>query len=305
VVPLLAFALVIGLMAARAPEALSAPAGDRGQGLVLSLFELKGTHGYTIEGGELREGTFPPTVSLAAQRKGLRANYEVPGDLGLGIHAVFGSLGNVALEFHRKKRAVDRPEKGCTWITETGVFRGRLAFIGEGGYTAVDTTAVPGQVVRLPNGFCGFGDDRRGTPPSPNPLSAIRLAARARIAHGFAQFEAIATAFNSGVTFEALVREGLGPMTISRSATAAGAKDTFAPDPNEPRPVVVHPPPPFEGSARFSQSTGSAPTWTGSLSVALPGMPTPTILAGAGFAARLCLRSSLLGSCKVALPPIA
>jgi hypothetical protein len=52
------------------------------------------------------------------------------------MNAVFGSVGRVAVEFHRRKRLVSRPEKGCRLISETGIFRGEFAFAGEGGYTA-------------------------------------------------------------------------------------------------------------------------------------------------------------------------
>ncbi|HEV7769169.1 MAG TPA: hypothetical protein VGO66_00750 [Solirubrobacterales bacterium] len=158
--------------------------------------------------------------------------------------------------------------------------------------------------MRLPNGFCGASDDRRGRSPYPDFLRATRLAARSRADHGFVQFDATATALNSGVTFEALVREEIGPMTISRSATAGGAKGTFTLGPGKPpRTAVVHPPAPFEGSASLNDPAGGAPAWTGALSVALLGLPAPTALAGPGFAARLCLHSSLFGSCEVALPP--
>jgi hypothetical protein len=99
---LLALGLVVGTAAAGATTASAVAADGRAEGLVLSFFELEGTHGYSFEGGELRKGTSAPTVSIAAQRKGLRAIYEVPGNPGPDVHAVFGSLGSVALDFHRR-----------------------------------------------------------------------------------------------------------------------------------------------------------------------------------------------------------
>jgi hypothetical protein len=294
-------ALCAGIPAVKAPAALAKAPANHGGGLVLSSFQLEGTHGYTVELIELREADFPPTVIAAAHRAGLRASYEVPGELEAGVHAVFGSLGQVEVAFHRRKRTVDRPEKGCRWITETGVFRGEFSFAGEGGYTAADATSANGEVLRLPNGFCGLNDDRRGL-PTPDFLRSTSVAARSRTAHGFVQFEATAHGFASKFGFGALVREVVGPMTISRTASAgAGEGIVFGPG-TQPRNASVAPPPPFEGSARFQNPAGGHPTWTGSLSVSLPGAPAVT-LAGPGFTARLCSRLSLLAECKVPLPP--
>ncbi|MEX2106385.1 MAG: hypothetical protein WD810_05755 [Solirubrobacterales bacterium] len=299
---LLGLALCAGVAAVGAPAALAEAPRSPDRGLVLSHFELKGTHGYTVEAVEVREGDFPPMVTVEVHRKAMRASYEVPGDLGPGMHGVFGELGRVAVEFHRQKRSVDRPEKGCAWIAESGIFRGQFSFVGESGYTAAEATSARGEVLRLPNGICGFGDDRRSRRGF-NPLQTTRLAARSRIPRGFVQFEASTLDFDPRDGFEALVRENVGAMAITRSTFAHGAADTFTFSPgNPPRRASVHPPPPFEGTARLRDRGSGPPTWTGSLSVSLPGSPQ-TPLTGPGFAARFCLNSSLLGGCKVALPP--
>lgn len=272
-------------------------------GLVFSQFELEGTHGYTIEGGELREGDFPPTAAIAAHRGRLRASYEVPAELEPGIHAVFGSVGHADLNFQRKKRTVDRPERSCTSITETGTFHGAFSFAGENGYTAAAASSLPGEITRLPNGFCGFGGDRKSV-PTPDFLRATRVTARARIANGRVAFGALALDVDSTVDFLATLREAVGPMTILRTASARGASAAFTLGPGDrPRNASVNPPAPFKGSAQLRQRPGRRPTWTGSLSVSFPGAPE-VALAGPGFAAALCLDSTLLANCKVALPKV-
>jgi hypothetical protein len=292
-------ALSIGVSAARASGSYASGTGP--QGLVLSYFELEGTHGYTVEAGALKEGNFPTTVGVFAKRAGLSASYEVPGELEPGMHAVFGSLGHVAVGFHRKKRSIDRPEKGCTYITETGVFRGEFSFAGEGGYTSVEATSAPGKVLRLPNGLCGFGDDRR-SPRRRGIFSSTSLVARSRIPHGFIEFEATAPDIAPVFGFQARTRESLGPMTISRSASAKAMDGDVRIGPGKrPRRIDVNPSPPFAGSARFRDPARSPPAWTGSLSVSLPGAPA-LALAGPDFAARLCMHISLLARCKIALP---
>ncbi|MCW2989146.1 MAG: hypothetical protein JWM24_2084 [Solirubrobacterales bacterium] len=280
--------------------ALPGLAMAKSPGLVLSFFELKGTHGYTVEAGELREGDFPPTTAINAKRGDLRASYEVPGELEPGMHAVFGSLGSIAVAFHRDKRSVSRPEKGCRFVEETGAFRGTFSFLGEGGYTEAKATSIPGKVARLSNGLCGFGDDRVN-PRVPDFLRASVLAARAPTANGFVEFGASALSIDRQLGFQATLQETLGAMKVSRTASASIADGAGALTPGKrSRPILLEPPPPFEGSARFRDPAGGRPTWTGSLSVSLPGA-ADVALAGPDFAARLCPNLYLLRECKV--PP--
>src|SRR3954467_610407 len=107
---MLAAAIAVALLTTLGPVATTASAGG---GLVLGYFELEGTHGYEIEAGWIQEGILSPTASVVAHREGLRAIYESPGDPGPGMHASFGPVGNVGVDFRRQKRRVERPEKGC------------------------------------------------------------------------------------------------------------------------------------------------------------------------------------------------
>lgn len=294
---------VAGVVAAILISAFPVTASAAGPptGLVLSSFELDGTNGYEVTVFELREADFPPTVAVSAHRERERADYEAPGELEPGVHAVFGSLGRVAVSFQRRKRSVDRPEKGCTWITETGSFKGEFSFVGEGGYTAAATTSAPGEVMRLPNGFCGLGIDRKGPRP-PDLIREKRLVARSRVSRGAVEFETNRIEFVRHVWFEAQLREYFEPMTITRGVTAFGPRSTLKLGAGRtPRSATVRPPAPFDGEARFRDPPHGPPTWKGSLSVSLPGAPGVS-LAGPSFAARLCAHTSVLGPCKVGPP---
>jgi hypothetical protein len=296
-------AAVLGLaltaVIATASPALGTPA--KGRGLVLSTFKLKGANGYAVEVDEVQGGNLPPTAAITAKRDALQVKYEVPAELESGIHALFGSVGTVAVDFQRRTRSVERPEKGCAWITETGTFRGQFSFAGEGGYTAAEATALPGQIVRLPDGFCGFGSDRKSG-LLPSFLRTTQLVARARSPHGSLEFGA-STLGGVRFGFSASLRENVGAMTITRSAFASGAASSFVIGPGKrPRYADVRPPPPFEGVARFRDPAGGPATWAGPLSVSLPGAPAAA-LAGPDFSSRLCRNHYPLQKCKVPLPP--
>lgn len=266
---------------------------------VLSSFELKGSHGYTLEVASA-EGPFPAAVLITAKRGHLRASYEVPGEAGPSVQADLGLLGSVAVDFERRKRTINTPAKGCVYITETGVFRGSVSFTGEGDYTAAEATSIPGKVTQMPKGFCGIGGDRVN-PRVPDFLAMTSLTARERTNNGFVEFGASASKIGSWLDFHAGIEEHLGEMTISRSAsTGVGGDDALHLD-KRTHSITLDPPPPFTGSARFQAPPGGAPTWTGPLSVSLPGAPG-IALAGPSFAAKFCPSHSLLRECKVRLP---
>jgi hypothetical protein len=229
-----------------------------------------------------------------ANRSGLSASYQVPADSAAGIHATFGSLGSVSVRFKRTSRTVDAPERGCRMITERGVFLGSFSFVGEGGYTVASATNPRGKVLRLPSGFCAFGNDRRGRLPTLPGLQSIVLGARADTDTGRASFQASSVEILRGVEFEGSLQQRLGNMRISRSAYTTSDKSSFVS--HGKRAATVHPPAPFKGSASFRDTPTAPPTWTGSLSVSLPGAPSIP-LTGEGFAARLCPHIGLLSTC--------
>ncbi|HSK50638.1 MAG TPA: hypothetical protein VK889_09120 [Solirubrobacterales bacterium] len=291
-----AFACYCGLL----PTAASA------QGLVFGSFEAKGDDGYLFEVSTLRRGVQPVEVSVGVGRGALGASYETRGLDDPGIHAEFGDLGHADLDFQRRKRTVEHPEKGCTIITETGAFTGSFAFIGESDYASLKRSRANGIVLRLPNGFCGFPDDRPSALP-PLWVPTAHLTAKARVPHGFVEFGAMVASdgprspVGERPSFYANLHERIGNLKITRSVSAGGSPQSFVlADGRRPRSATVAPAPPFSGSADFSQPAAGAATWTGTLGAPFLGAG-PFALAGETFAVRLCPRIELLASCDVAL----
>lgn len=286
--------LLCALAALPALPASAVAAAGKGAEVTLSSFKLQGTNDYELEVFAARDGDFPPTAVVFAQQGPLQASYEVSAEFGTGLQATFGSLGQLDVRFERRSKEVDRPEPGCAWITERGVFRGSFRFTGEGSYTSAEAVDPRGEVTRLPNGFCGFEDFRPARPGIPG-LHQTVLAAESTTGNGTVSFRATEWSVDKLVSFSASLREQVGQMKIERSAEAPGRKGMFSN--TKGLRASVHPPPPFRGSGRFRDPAKGPPRWTGSLSVSFPGAPD-TALAGKGFRAKLCPRLHVLARCR-------
>jgi len=288
---LLVLGCALAALAALPTSAFGAPV--REPELRFATIELESSNDYEIEVAALREGRHAPIALVSAKQGPLEAHYEVRAELGVGIHAAFGSLGQLDVSFERHDKKVTRPEPGCRWISESGVFRGSFRFTGEGGYTAVETVDPEGRVLRLPNGFCGFEDDRPARLGIPG-LNQTVLAAQAERNGGTVSFEASRWNVDRSVSFEASLRERVGEMRILRTAKARGTTRTFLS--SKKSRASVSPPQPFRGSARFRDPAHRPASWTGSLHVSFPGaLDVP--LTGEGFTAKLCPRLSILSRC--------
>lgn len=278
------------------PTVASGAPPAQGPELRLSVIKVEGSNGYGVEVTAVREGDFPADVGVSVDGGLVGASYAVRAELEAGIHATFGSLGQLDVSFERRKKVVERPEPGCRWVAEIGVFRGSFDFTGEGGYFSSSAVNPEGEVIRLPNGFCGFGDDRPARFGIPGVHQTI-LAARAKGNGRTISFEASRLTFGQATpetSFSASLRERVGEMKIERTAGVRSKAKAFSLEGKSRG--SVHPPPPFRGSARFRDPAGGPATWTGSLSVSFPGAPNVT-LAGEPFAAKLCPRISLLNRC--------
>ncbi|HKO39178.1 MAG TPA: hypothetical protein VJU14_12500 [Solirubrobacterales bacterium] len=260
--------------------------------LTLSSFELEGSNGYEVEVSAAREGRQSPTALIRAIRGPFESHYIVPAALGAGIHATFGSLGQLDISFERRSKEVHRTGPGCRSITESGVFRGSFRFAGEGGYFSAEATDPAGEVLRLPNGFCAFDSFRAARPAIP-ALSKTALSAQAKEGSKTLSFEATRLHLEPRTLFRASLRERVGPMEVEHITAVSGKKRTFITS-NESR-ASVRPPWPFEGSARFRDPARGPATLTGSLSVPLPGA-SPVALTG-DFTVKLCPRVPILSNC--------
>jgi hypothetical protein len=263
-------------------------------GLKLSSFKLSGSDGYEIEVGVVTVGRRRSAAEVLAKRGPLSAGYLVKTDPDAGLQASFGSLGQLDVRFVRRGKKVSRPEPGCRWVTERGVFRGSFHFAGEGGYVLADATDPVGEVLRLPNGFCGFRKGRRARPAVPGLPSETVLAARSRSGGRELTFEASRLESVPPPLFSASLLEHVEGMTITRTARTPGPKSSFSSAGKAK--AMVAPPSPFAGSAQFRDPASGPPSWSGSLSVSLPGAPE-TALTGETFTARLCPHQPLLSPC--------
>ena len=215
------------LVCALAALALPPPAtASPSKGISLSSVKLEESNGYELEFTAVRFDKRRPVASVTARRGIASASYTVRPASGAGTHATFGTLGRVDLAFHRHKKVVDRPEKHCRWIFESGVFRGGFSFVGEGGYVADEAVDPEGTVLRLPNGFCGLGNFRPGLPPG-LPRETV-LAALARTDSGEVSFRASRLRTGNGpILFRASTRERVQGVDISRSVRTQGRKGDF------------------------------------------------------------------------------
>lgn len=258
----------------------------------VSIFEVGGSNGYEVTVSSWREGDAPGDAAVQAANGPLQAIYSVPAGTAPGIHAIFGSLGQLDVSFERRRKEVDRVGKGCRSITEEGVFRGTFRFVGENGYFSSEAANPEGEIWRLPDGFCIFENFRRARPFL--GLGRKALEARTNSEGREISFQASKDELRGFPSFEATIGERIDQMKILRTARVRGGKQTFT-STGRSR-ASVSPPPPFSGSARFRDPARQPATWTGSLTVPFPGVPN-IALAGAGFIAKLCPRISILSRC--------
>lgn len=283
--------LVYAAAALLALPAVARGASERAAEVKLSSFKVQGSNGYELEVISVRDGSLSPIAAVTVTRGPASASYEVRTAAGSGIHATFGSLGQLDVSFERRRKEVDRPEPRCRWISESGVFRGSFRFVGEEGYVSSEATNPSGEVFRLPDGFCGLGSFRLA-----RPFLGLRqtvLAAQSTVGAGVVSFAASRFEDERPTLFDASSRERVGEMNIERQVRTQAAGAFF----NTRRSrASVAPPAPFVGSARFRDPAGGPASWTGSLSVSLPGAPDVT-LAGETFVAKLCLGLPILRRC--------
>jgi hypothetical protein len=272
---------------------VSASALEKGPEVHLSMIKVPVPDGYEVTVSAGRVGKHTPKVAVTIEQAPLTTNYLVREEPGAGLRATFGALGALDVRFERRRKMVERPEPGCRWIIETGVFRGSFDFAGEGGYLTVNAVNPVGEVFRLPDGFCGFGSFRLARPFIPGLYETV-LEARMTDGSRTINFEASRFKGDRPVHFSASLHERVGSMTVERTAEAVGADEVFSH--TKASRASVFPPPPFSGNARFSDPAAGPATWTGSLSTPFLGAPDAA-LTGEAFTAKLCPRLPVLTPC--------
>jgi hypothetical protein len=266
-------------------------------------------------------------VYLTASKGHVHTSYEVTGRVTRHrVDADFGDLGHISVQFQGSPRTPEqrgRRRQGCRGrppIREAGTFRGTISFEGERDFADVLTHRAKGHVSRSFKRICKrrkfafapVGKGQARTSGSSNGFSLSILTAESRSAGRTTSFGAIGLDLGPGTPKHApetisLIFAGFEEV-VDRVHIAKSAFDVGDPGAVLLSKPGVHPESatvtlskPFEGAASYLESPGSPPSWTGELSVRLPGAGTVP-LTGPGFGAAICRVHSPKGLEKCDLP---
>jgi hypothetical protein len=217
------------------------------------------------------------------------------------IEADFGALGriNVRLRLARSGPGVfRRPHcNGHDPVEGEGTYRGMIKFPGEDGVPKVSVTHGRFYFERRFRRVCKRHREKVKPNPFPRLMRKIEegiLVVRGKGEGRSVRLEARIFAFRrnptrSGGGFRVEVYERHEAVRITRSTGGPFGRNAFVMSRRgkEPETVEVELSKPFVGRALYSGSHGSPSSWTGDLSVDLPGVDD-VLLTGAGFSAVLC-----------------
>lgn len=226
------------------------------------------------------------------------ATYRVPGRASRhGLTANFGRRGIVDVAFRPADRMeIETPPNRCEGrprITRWGAFAGTIRFRGERGFARARVRRATGSISANPRWKC----ERRRTASGPEPPALRRIPWAAEndepvvweLVDRRRHLEVEAFSIGRGnefslTAFAASMRERRGRMRIKRTAFELGADKEFAYDESLTN-ATIAPPPPFAGKGAFERRKGRD-SWTGTLSVVLPGTPRISLI-GKRFHPRL------------------
>lgn len=250
-------------------------------------FEVRGTHGFdafiSVDGDNRLE------VVLFKLGTGSRVTYSVqastPGHL---VKARIGNLGRISMHFEPSGRFKPNrePEGDCQGregLVQSGTFVGSFRLRGEGGFTRVTATRVPGIAVHTFRQVCKGADAGSQLASAPETRLEARHQSRRRVVG----FRASARSSSPGriEEFEAYVVESRPRIHIERHVSIGGEPGEFTFD-TAAEAAVATPPTPFSGFAELRAQEGLKPTWRGNLETSFLGLGEVS-LAGAGFHASL------------------
>jgi hypothetical protein len=249
-------------------------------------FQLDGSHGYRLQ-ISAREATVTIGVSRGdTPHAGSSTTYVARGTAGPnGIHANFHQFGRVDMKFHRTAEAVRGLPPDCFGgttgaATIPGYFTGTIDFEGEGGYTAVRTHRVPGEVVLEPTEQCplvaGGANPLVEDPNAELPPAKTRMTLSALDKSGTGGLLFVAR--RAGKTGFYAERFGtVGRIGVLSLAYALGPRSSFVSDPQVSH-GVVDPPRPFSGTATLQRGPHGKRSWTGTLAATFPGAGTVSLV---------------------------
>jgi hypothetical protein len=259
-------------------------------------FDLKAQHGYEVtvigEGGIVAvEVTKPaprgkenPLERLFGVRQAVTA-YVARGTVTpRRIAASFGKFGKVDVRFRPSGRVAKSPaRKRCRgadrFTSRLGVFVGGFRFGGEKNYVAFRSHRAKGRIrspLRLRCASSRFrfraASSSRARPLPQHPgFAPTFLSASNR--HGVSATELIVLSVGKTTLFLAVTEEGLGLMARVRYALAIEHSKKAIAMNDELTSASIEPPPPFHGKGIYRASSDGTTSWSGPLSVSLPGAP--------------------------------
>jgi hypothetical protein len=233
-----------------------------------------------------------------------------------GIEADLGALGRIAVRFEGRRRPLqpfglpfpidlhpDRVCRGRKPVREVGQFTGSIQFEGEGGYTRLQIGSARGEVRRAYRRVCHEtrGDGKAQASKERGPLEGGRfnlLVATARMPGRTVKLNAFELELGPkgrlleellGTIIGAAVTERREGVRIQRSGVTLGSEAALLVNPVKGgvRKVTLAPERPFGGTALYSATAGSAPSWIGDISVKLLGLG-PVPLTGPAFSVEFC-----------------
>jgi hypothetical protein len=199
------------------------------------------------------------------------------------IVASFGKFGKLDMRFRPSGRVVkSRSRKRCRgadhFTSRLGVFVGGLRFSGEKNYLVVRSHRVKGRIRSPLRLRCASrfrfrpATSTRARPVSQHP-SFFPTFLSASNRHGVAATELIGIAARRAALFLAITEEGLGSMARIRYALAIEHSKEAIVMNDALTLASIEPPPPFHGKGTYRAAPDGTTSWSGPLSVSLPGAP--------------------------------
>jgi hypothetical protein len=217
------------------------------------------------------------------------------------IAASFGAFGRIDVRLRMNQPQWNPPHTGRCHGTgslyQEGIYRGTISFSPMQGVPEISTTS--GQVY-YERRFRQVCRRRRPRPiSSPHAKLERRLEEADLTVHGKADGRTVrlhatifafrrSPAYSAG-TVQATAYERRGAVRITRRIGKTFGRHQFVMSRRgeDPETVKVQLPTPFAGQASYSRGANALPSWTGNLSVDMPGA-AGVALAGVGFSAVLC-----------------
>ncbi len=256
-----------------------------------SEFTLPASNGYQLRVIESSNRQ----ISLTAKNGSSSVTYQVRGRMTEQdqIEAKLPGVGRISMRFEQAGRTKHAPPidncKGDGSDTERGVFRGTIIFHGEKGFTRARAHRASGTVHDSAKEICAREKEGKGDPS----FHITSLAATALHAKGLLSLFAVQFSSGSAPTataYSASLLQLKSRMSIVRTVSryASGKSFTLGEPSRRPTTASIAPPSPFSGAANFQLESNSTASWTGPLSVDLPGFG-PVGFAGSKFSAELCI----------------